>query len=218
MNAMNDNDDVLALIKASLAPIQMKTAPEAVLSRGRSLRRRKHVARLTGGGVLALAALGAGLAVPALSAGPSGASEQATLAAWTVSRQADGSINVSIRQLRDLPALRSRLAADGARATISDSTLTLPRGCVAPTSAAQMPSDLVNVTRPGGGYQLTIRPALIPERQVLRIVLIPGPARTTPPATRSADGSTTIHGGPVGGEAATGLFFTLVQDTANCTK
>jgi hypothetical protein len=217
MNAMNNDDDVLTLVKTGLAPVRMSTTPEAVMSRGRSLRRRKHLARLAGGGALALA-LGAGVAVPALTAGPSGASQQATLAAWTVSRQADGSVTVSIRQLRDLPALRSRLAAEGARVTISDTTLALPLGCVAPKSAAQMPKNLVSVARPGGVYELTIRPALIPEQQMLRIALIPRPTGSTPPATRAANGTTIIHGGPVVGQTATSLFFTLVRDTAECTQ
>jgi hypothetical protein len=80
-----------------------------------------------------------------------------------------------------------------------------------------MPKDLVSVARPGGGYQLTIRPALIPERQVLRMVLVPGLAGLNPPATREAHGATTIHGGPVAGQAVTGVFFTLVRETARCT-
>jgi hypothetical protein len=81
-----------------------------------------------------------------------------------------------------------------------------------------MPKDLVSVARPGGVYELTIRPTLIPEQQVLRIVLIPGPVGPTFPATRETDGTTIIHGGPVVGHAATSLFFTLVRDTTECTE
>jgi hypothetical protein len=215
---MND-EDLLTTVRDGFAAARMTTPAEAIADRGRSLRRRRHRARQAAvGGVLALA-LGAGLGVSALTAGAPGAARQVTLAAWTVSQHSDGSIGVTIRELRDLPALQARLAADGARVTISNTSLSLPHGCVAVRSASQLPAGMVSFGpgRPAGGYVLDIRPSLIPAGQVLRILLIPGPFKPTPPVT-AHQGTVTVHGGPVSGMTAPGVFFTLVSDTAQCTS
>jgi hypothetical protein len=214
---MNDAD-LLTMVRDGFAPVRMTASAEAIADRGRSLRRRRHGGRLAAGGALALA-LGAGLSVSALTADGPGAAQQVTLAAWTVSQHSDGSMAVTIRELRDLPALQVRLAADGARVTISDAALSLPHGCVAVRSASQLPDGMLSfgAGHPAGGYVLFVRPSLIPAGQVLRILLIPGPAEPTPPVTVH-QGTVTAHGGPVTGMSAPGVFFTLVSDTAQCTS
>jgi len=67
-------------------------------------------------GALAVAA-GAAVAVTALV--PAGRQPGAQLAAWTVVKQADGNIYVTIRQFRDPAGLQARLRADGVPASVT---------------------------------------------------------------------------------------------------
>ena len=128
---MNDNDtvavvrDSLATAKDSLAGVHMDTPLAAIARNGRA-RRRWH--RLTGvTGAMAVMA-GAALAVTTLA--PSGQSSSASgrvasrapaarLAAWTVDRQANGDIKVTVRQLSDPSGLQSTLRADGVPANVT---------------------------------------------------------------------------------------------------
>jgi hypothetical protein len=206
--AMND-EDVLAAVRDGWAPVQMSTTTEVIVARGRSLRRRKYRGRLAAGGALALA-LAAGLSVPVIT---HGAPQQATLEAWTVNQHPDGSIAVTIRELRDLPALQARLAADGARVTVSDATITLPQGCVAPQPPAQMSPGIVTFNSSSGGYFFLIQPSQIPSDRVLLIVLSPGSAEMV----TSQNGMLTIHGAPDVKDVADGSeFLTLIRDSAQC--
>jgi hypothetical protein len=213
---MNDHD-VLTTVRDGFAPVQMTIPADDIMTRGGSLRRRRHRGQFVAGGALALA-LGAGLGVSALSAG-SPADQQATLAAWTVQRNPDGAITVTIRELRDLPALQARLALDGAPVTISDSSLTLPHGCVVQTSAPQLLQKIVSfsASRTASGFAFTLRSSQIPSGQQLQILLIPGPRRLTPPVT-AAHGKVTVHGGPVTSNATPGIFITLVKATPQCAS
>jgi hypothetical protein len=111
---MNDNE-LMTTVRERFDPMRMHIPAETIVARGRSLRRRRGAAV---GGALAVA-LGAGLAVPALTAGTA-SPEHATLAAWTVDNHHDDSIAVTIRELRDLPALQRALHAAGARVTITE--------------------------------------------------------------------------------------------------
>ena len=117
---MND-DDLMTAVREEFAPVRMDVAADTIMARGRAARRlrRSRVAA----GVLAVG-LGAGLGIPALMSG--NATGGATLAAWTVARQTDGSVTVTIREMRNLPALQAKLAADGARLPRSGAGL-LPR-------------------------------------------------------------------------------------------
>jgi hypothetical protein len=128
---MNDNDtvavlrDSLATAKDSLTGVHMDTPLDAIARNGRA-RRRWH--RLTGvTGAMAVMA-GAALAVTTLapsgqSSSPSGRvashAPAALLAAWTVDRQANGDIKVTVRQLSDPSGLQSTLRADGVPANVT---------------------------------------------------------------------------------------------------
>jgi hypothetical protein len=128
---MNANDtvavvrDSLTTAKDSLAGVHMNTPPDAIARNGRA-RRRWH--RLTGltGAVAVMA--GTALAVTALA--PSGHTARqsghtashpltAQLAAWTVAKQANGDIKVTIRQLSDPSGLQSTLRAAGIPANVT---------------------------------------------------------------------------------------------------
>jgi len=213
---MNDQD-LLTTVRDGFEPVQMTIPADDIMTRGRSLRRRRRRGQVVAGGALAVA-LGAGLGVSALTAG-SPAAQQATLTAWTVQRSPDGAITVTIRELRDLPALQARLVLDGAPVTISDTSLTLPHGCVAQTSVPLMLQNIVGFSaiRTATGVAFTLRPARIPQGQQLQILLIPGPRLRTPPVT-VANGKVTVHGGPVTSNARPGIFITLVKATPPCAS
>lgn len=117
--------DSLAAAKDSFAGVHMNTPPDAIARNGRA-RRRWH--RLTGLTAAMAFIAGTGIAVTALA--PSGytasqsghpASHQRTaqLAAWTVAKQANGDIMVTIRQLSDPSGLQSTLRADGVPASVT---------------------------------------------------------------------------------------------------
>jgi hypothetical protein len=121
---MNANDtvavvrDSLTTAKGSLAGIHMNTPPDAIARNGLA-RRRWH--RLTGlTGAMAVMA-GTALAVTALAPSGHTASHPRTaqLAAWTVAKQANGDIKVTIRQLSDPSGLQSTLRADGVPANVT---------------------------------------------------------------------------------------------------
>lgn len=128
---MNNNDTVAAVrdslvtAKDSLAGVHMDTPLDAIARSGRA-RRRWH--RLTG--VTAAMAVLAGAALAVTMLAPSGQSPSPSgrvashppatrLAAWTVDRQANGDIKVTVRQLSDPSGLQSTLRADGVPANVS---------------------------------------------------------------------------------------------------
>ena len=209
---MND-EDVLTRYRDGFRPLRMSTTADDIIGRGRVLRRRERGGRLAAGGAALTIALGAALGVPALTTSPSSAPAHATLTAWTVSRPDAGSITVSVRELRDLGALQSRLAADGARVTIGDTRLTLPPGCVLPPTSGLLS---YHSGRLGQDIVFTIHSARIPGGQVLRILLTPNASRSTPPVTEH-DG-TAIASGAVTGTTTPGFFFTTVRNSTACTS
>lgn len=124
MNARDDmNDaDVLTAVRDSLSAMPLASTPdvEAIMARGRARRHRRLVPGVTG--TLAAAA-GAALAVTTLASHPAsrqaGSQPAVRLAAWTVTRLADGNISVTIRELKDPAGLQSTLRADGVPASVT---------------------------------------------------------------------------------------------------
>ncbi len=214
---MND-DELMTAIRADFAPVRMGVATDTIMARGRAARRLRH------GQVAAAAltvALGAGLGIPALTSGGTagdtasgGTASQVTLTAWTVDKQPDGAINVTIRDLRDLPALQAKLTADGARVAVGIGSLTPapdgglvaglksvtpPAGCqVGPTNPAPVPA-AVTVYYTRTGYGFTIHPAEIPAGDMVRIAVTEGGGIMTP-----------------GSPAYPAIFALLVQDSPRC--
>jgi len=98
----------------------MRVSPDLAArtcQRHRRRTRHKLTALATGAGAVAA---GAALAVIALAPASHPASRQpgVQLAAWTVVRQADGNVYVTIRQFRDPAGLQARLCADGVPASV----------------------------------------------------------------------------------------------------
>jgi hypothetical protein len=130
---MNDSDivdvvrDSLTTAKDSLVGVQVNTPLDAIVRNGQA-RRRRH--RLTGfaGAVAVTAGMALAVTTLASSGHPAGQSGHpashpliARLAAWTVAKQADGDIKITIRELSDPSGLQSALRADGVPANVSSS-------------------------------------------------------------------------------------------------
>jgi hypothetical protein len=114
---MND-DELTTMVSESFTGVHTTTPVEQIVSRGRAVRARRRIPALAG--ALAVVAAGA-LATTSLLPSTHQASPQPTaqLAAWTVTRQADGSIRVTIRELRNPAGLQSKLRADGVPASVT---------------------------------------------------------------------------------------------------
>ena len=127
MNAHDDmsDTDVLSAARDSLSGMPVASPPdvETIMARGRA---RRHRRRLIPGmtGTLAVAA-GAALAVTTLAPASHQATPQAGrqpaahLAAWTVTKLADGDVSVTIRELKDPAGLQGTLRADGVPASVT---------------------------------------------------------------------------------------------------
>jgi hypothetical protein len=110
---MND-DTLLTAVRDTFAGVRMDTPPEQIVRRGRAVRARRRLPRVAG----AVAAV-AGTAVAVTALLPASHQSETHLAAWTVTRQADGAILVTIRQLTDPAGLQRTLRADGVRASVT---------------------------------------------------------------------------------------------------
>jgi hypothetical protein len=119
---MND-DDLITVVRESFTDLHATTPVEQILRRGRAVRTRRRIPVLTG--ALAVVAGAAALALTTLLPGVHqpiprpGTLPSAQLAAWTVTRQADGTIRVTIRELRDPAELQRQLRADGVPASVT---------------------------------------------------------------------------------------------------
>jgi hypothetical protein len=110
---MND-DTLLTAVRETFTGVRMDTPPEQIARRGRAVRARRRLPRAAGA-----VAVVAGTAVAVTALLPASHQPGAHLAAWTVARQADGAILVTIRQLTDPVGLQRTLRADGVRASVT---------------------------------------------------------------------------------------------------
>jgi hypothetical protein len=161
--------DSLTAAKDSLAGVHMNTPPDVIARNGRA-RRRWH--RLTGlTGAMAVMA-GTALAVTALAPSGHPASQSghlashprtAQLAAWTVAKQANGDIKVTIRQLSDPSGLQSTLRADGVPASVTSLGQPDPSCRLYPMTQGLFKSIYQAQNAPGSGNTiLVIRPSALP--------------------------------------------------------
>jgi hypothetical protein len=128
---MND-DELIMVLRQQRGNVSMTTPLEQIIGRGRAVRARRRVPWAAASVVAAAAVAAAvGVALPASRSAPklpavshqpvshpaSGAGVQ--LAAWTVTRQADGIIKVTFREATDPAGLQSTLRADGVPASVT---------------------------------------------------------------------------------------------------
>jgi len=120
--------DVLRAAAGSLSKIPMPGAPDtaAIITTGRARRRRRMTGVMAGTAAVTVVVLGLSGAFAATSHQPSGATRHqpthrghAQLAAWTVTKLADGNISVRINQFKDPAGLQRTLRADGVRASVT---------------------------------------------------------------------------------------------------
>jgi len=114
---MNDNELITA-VKESVTAVHMHVPTEQIVSRSRTIRARRRIPGAAG----ALAVV-AGTALALTTLLPSGHRPDhpasAQLTAWTVAKQTDGNIRVTIRELRNPAGLQSTLRADGVPASVT---------------------------------------------------------------------------------------------------
>jgi hypothetical protein len=176
---MNDNELITAL-REQRGKVPMDTPVEQIISRGRAVRTRRRIPRVAGAlGAAAAAALGVSVALPASHPA------SAQLAAWTVARQGDGSIQVTIRELRDPAGLQRTLRTDGVPASVTFTGQQNPacRGYPGGGSQNQRRHLLSSVAGAAGGRDaMVIHPSALPSGAGLRIYTLfqdyPGPRGT----------------------------------------
>jgi hypothetical protein len=167
---MNDNE-LITVLREQRGKVPMDTPVEQIIRRGRAVRAQRRVPRVAAAlGAAAAAAVAVSAALPASHP----ASEpHAQLAAWTVARQADGSIKVTIRELRDPAGLQQRLRADGVPASVTFSGQQNPacQGYPGGGSQSQRRQLLGSVvTGPATGRDvMVIHPAALPPGAGLQI-------------------------------------------------
>ncbi len=114
---MND-DELITAVREQRSKVPMTIPVEQIINRGHAVRARRRIPGMAA--VLAVAAAAA-VAVTALLPASHPASHQPGIqvAAWTVVKQADGTVSVTIREMRDPAGLQRRLRADGVPATVT---------------------------------------------------------------------------------------------------
>jgi hypothetical protein len=185
---MNDNDtlaavrDSLTTAKGSLAGVHMNTPTDAIAREGRARRRRHTLTSLTGA---TAAVAGAALAITALacpghpasqSGSPARHPDTVRLAAWTVAKQANGDITVTVRQLSDPSGLQSTLRADGVPASVTSVAFPDPSCRPYPMTQALFTSVYPAQKTTGAGTTiLTINPSALPSGAGVRLGAAFGP-------------------------------------------
>jgi hypothetical protein len=113
------DEEVITAVRDQRNRVHMTTPVEQVISRGRAVRARRRIPAVAG--ALAVAAAVAVLAVTHLAPASHQPSPQrgVQLAAWTVVRQADGTVRVTIREFTDPAGLQSKLRADSIPASVT---------------------------------------------------------------------------------------------------
>jgi hypothetical protein len=156
---MTDNDLITA-VRESFTGVHSATGVDRIEGRGRALRTRRRAAGLAGALVV-----GAATAAAVTALGPAGHQPSRPggirLAAWTVVRQADGTIDVTLRQLRDPAGLQRTLRADGLPATVTFSGQ-LPSSCQRFVADGAVIKQVFSGRQAGGYPVMVIHPAALP--------------------------------------------------------
>ncbi|HTX82929.1 MAG TPA: hypothetical protein VME44_12150 [Streptosporangiaceae bacterium] len=129
---MND-DELMTAVRESFTGVRSATAMERIVSRSRAVRAHRRVAAASAVGIggAAAAAVAVSVALPGshpVASYPSASHPPASpasgvpgvrLAAWTITRQADGSIQVTFREATHAAALQGALRADGVPVSVT---------------------------------------------------------------------------------------------------
>lgn len=219
---MNDNE-LSTAVRESVAGIHPATPLTQIVSRGRAVRTRRRIPALAGA-VTAMGgtALAVAVLLPSGSAGTVHAtagshSAGVKLAAWTVSKQANGDIIVTINQLKNPEGLQTTMRADGLPATVSFSGPPLSASC---QGYAASKSTLSAVARFHSTY-LSIDPSALPSGAGVAIFDEPGTGfQGNPSGTVPTHGTAPAHpslGGPLLNATDGPLAVGLVYASQQCT-
>jgi hypothetical protein len=175
---MNDSE-LSTMVRESVTDIHSVTPVAQIIRRGRAVRARRRIPAVAGAlAAAAAAALAATALLPSshpelLSpAHPGSHPAGVRLAAWTVTRQANGDIDVTINQLKDPAGLQATLRADGLPVNVTFSgRLELSASCQ-PYRTATL-NTLSNVAQIRGD-SLVIDPSALPSGTGLAIFDRPG--------------------------------------------
>ena len=183
------DDDLITLVHEQRSNVHMDTPVEQIVGRGRALRARRRLPGVAAGALAVAAA--AVLAVTALQPAGHQAGPQPpiNLTAWTVTKHANGTITVTVRQLRDPQGLQRTLRADGVPASVTFGGY--PRAC---QRYPKMSPVLMTEVFGGHGPPLVIHPKALPHgvgiqlspdhyRPGAPIALSAGRVRTSPGCT-----------------------------------
>jgi hypothetical protein len=108
----------LTEVHDSLSTVHLDIPASEIVARARKRRVRRRQSALAGAaGIAACAALAVAALLPGSGTGSS--TGQARLAAWTVAKQPDGSVMVTLHAVRDPARLQQTLRADGIPAKVS---------------------------------------------------------------------------------------------------
>jgi hypothetical protein len=210
---MNDNELSTAVLE-SVADVHSVTPVHRIISRGRTVRARRRIP--VAAGALTVAA-GTALAVttllpaghPGLSSGrsalpaddPGSHPASVRLAAWTVAKQANGDIDVTINQLQNPSGLQSTLRADGLPVNVTFSGRALSASCQPYAAARDVLSAVAQYNTSDDSGFLVINPSALPSGTGVSIFDDPGAGFPSPsPGTPrlSPAGPSAIPGPPTG--------------------
>ena len=166
---MNDNE-LSSMVRESVAGIRSSTPVDQIISRGHAVRTWRRGVPAAAGALVVAGGVALGVTAVASSghpaptaAGKAGSSHPAVvrLAAWTVAKQANGDIDITIRQLQHPARLQATLRADGLPVHVSFSgnpaTVCRPRST---SSAVAM--DIYRFFYRNRSDVLTIDPSVLP--------------------------------------------------------
>jgi hypothetical protein len=216
---MNDNE-LISVVKESVTDVHMNVPEEQIMSRSRALRARRQIPALA----VALTGAAAALAVTALL--PASHQPDARLAAWTVAKQANGNIGVTINQLQNPAGLQSTLRADGLPVNVTFSGHSPSASCQPYPVSRDVMSAVFDYTSHRNVY-LIINPSALPSGAGVAIfdrpagggpVAIPLPSGTSvPPGSVLGEGVSEfkISHGHV--RQVLGLDVGLVHASQPCT-
>jgi hypothetical protein len=175
------DDEVLDVMRKTLSDVRMDRPVEAIEQRGRALRRnRALLGVVAGGGLAAVVAVALALALvshqsgtapaesgPVVGGSTAGGAPAMEQAAFTVVKQTDGSVELTLAYVKILnpEALQKALTDAGIPAVVKVDVLCTPKGKELPESNEVFQA--VAPDEPAAPYALVIVPAKMPKNSVV---------------------------------------------------
>jgi hypothetical protein len=168
---MND-DELITSVRESFTGVRSATPVERIVSRSRAVRARRRTPALAGAAaVLAGTAVAVTTLVPSGHPGVEGSRHAASplanarLAAWTVHKQANGDIDIHIRQLKNPAGLQATLRADGVPVNVGFNGQSLKGTCQfypMNNNVLNAVAEVTSASSANGGTLFVINPSALP--------------------------------------------------------